>query len=1021
MREQYGYDAQDRLTSATRQDAPVELDHRYYDKAGRVLQTGLAETLSQAWIDAAGPASVNANVRVNEYDSQGRLAVQHVYDRDRNLTQDIGYDRYDAAGNLLQYTLHQHRDDSFRNTYGYTLARFEGYKERAVHATSTLFEPGQSRDYYDVNGELIALTDDTKGENNRGFVNDVTGSALQEEQRGHDASFDGVAPSEEAGPQKQRQLIVNGQVLARYGIGIDANDPRSDDGTPRFTPVAEFGLTYRAIDGNYPSAGQGSYTVHAGDTLQSIAQAAYGDSRLWFKIAQANGIASASELKVGQTLNIPSAVAGSHNASGDYKPYDPSKVTGDTTPNMPAPDGDDCGGLGQILVVVVAVVVSILSYGALSGVVGTIAAGAISGAAGALAGQVVGNIVGTMDGFDWKGIALGAIGGAVAGGLSGVNFAANAVVNTAVRVAIGNAVSQGIGVATGLQREFNWKAVAASAVGGAIGQALGDAMGLSANGGRPAGMEVGEFVAKASLKGFVAGLTTAVARGGTVAAQQVAVDAFGNALGSSLAGAATSGGSGSPQDGYGIRFSDGAVQSFGQPASSFDTSFPSDYGLTGGGARLPAGQGSGELSPEDALASFRQSERDSFRGTSVAGRSYVAQSGDSYSSMAGSSSTQAVGNIMRANGAGNTTVIAGRNYFIPDEVSAYGDQSALGQAAIAHDNQVAYLKARLEIANEGLRMMNRAEADAATWSAPTGSGGQAGSLPPELIVGTPEWFRTASTQALHANGYQTLEPAPAGLSAEPTLSVGEQAIRNSWGYQQATNLAGSVVGVSKGIGETGASLAWNLREGNYGAATVDAALLATTVAPGLGGAAVRALQSERAALMSSLNVEMRAGLLADLPAVEGLAPEVRSVSLTPVGRIDYSRGLANDLLVNFNPGYSRFSGSLQDDLTLVQFHRSDRELGQGRSAMWWTSPDQANSMSTIGDVRGSLALPPGWGARDAVSVARIPSGTEVEYYLGSAAPQVDGGLRYTGNGLQMRFKNFDPSWVIQTRNIPGQP
>lgn len=228
----------------------------------------------------------------------------------------------------------------------YTLARFEGYKEARIDARSTLFDPGHTRDYYDVNGQLIAITDDTKGENNRGFVNDVAGTALWEAQRGRDASFGDVVPppSAQGGPQTQRQLVVNGQVLARYGIGIDEADPRTDDGTPRFTPVADFGLTYQAIDGNHPSAGVGSYTVRAGDTLQGIAQAAYGDSRLWFKIAQANGIASASDLKVGQTLNIPSNVSGTHNASGDYKPCDPTKVIGDTTPNMPAPDGDDCGG-----------------------------------------------------------------------------------------------------------------------------------------------------------------------------------------------------------------------------------------------------------------------------------------------------------------------------------------------------------------------------------------------------------------------------------------------------------------------------------------------------------------------------------------------------------------------------------------------------------------------------------------------------------------------------------------------------
>lgn len=135
-------------------------------------------------------------------------------------------------------------------------------------------------------------------------------------------------------------------------------------------------------------------------------------------------------------------------------------------------------------------------------------------------------------------------------------------------------------------------------------------------------------------------------------------------------------------------------------------------------------------------------------------------------------------------------------------------------------------------------------------------------------------------------------------------------------------------------------------------------------------------------------------------------------------RLDYSARFADDL-VNFNPGYSHFAGKLDDDMLLVQFHRSDRALGQGRSAAWWTTPDAANPLMTIDDVRQGFALPPGWGPRDAVSVARIPRGTEVEFFRGTALPQVESAAIYQGGGLQFRFRNFDQSWIIQTRKIPG--
>jgi nucleoid-associated protein YgaU len=50
---------------------------------------------------------------------------------------------------------------------------------------------------------------------------------------------------------------------------------------------ADFNFGYQPINGNYPTASPGSYQVANGDTLQSIAQGAYGDSSLWYRIADA--------------------------------------------------------------------------------------------------------------------------------------------------------------------------------------------------------------------------------------------------------------------------------------------------------------------------------------------------------------------------------------------------------------------------------------------------------------------------------------------------------------------------------------------------------------------------------------------------------------------------------------------------------------------------------------------------------------------------------------------------------------
>jgi len=62
-------------------------------------------------------------------------------------------------------------------------------------------------------------------------------------------------------------------------------------------------------------------------------------------------------------------------------------------------------------------------------------------------------------------------------------------------------------------------------------------------------------------------------------------------------------------------------------------------------------------------------------------------------------------------------------------------------------------------------------------------------------------------------------------------------------------------------------------------------------------------------------------------------------------------------LDKFLPGYQLKQGTLDDDLILVQYH-ADSALGDGRSAKWWTTTDQANSFTTLDEMMQSLALPP---------------------------------------------------------------
>jgi nucleoid-associated protein YgaU len=81
------------------------------------------------------------------------------------------------------------------------------------------------------------------------------------------------------------------------------------------TPTEGFDFSYGpdAINSFRQGAADGSYTVQGGETLAGIAQAVWGDSALWYKIAEANGLSADATLIEGQTLTLPAGVTRIHN------------------------------------------------------------------------------------------------------------------------------------------------------------------------------------------------------------------------------------------------------------------------------------------------------------------------------------------------------------------------------------------------------------------------------------------------------------------------------------------------------------------------------------------------------------------------------------------------------------------------------------------------------------------------------------------------------------------------------------
>ncbi|WP_192888348.1 LysM peptidoglycan-binding domain-containing protein [Paracidovorax avenae] len=406
----------------------------------------------------------------------------------------------------------------------------------------------------------------------RTFVNDANGTAVFVSQGGFNAQGEvnssianpasgyqgGVTGSALTPGHVQRQLVANGEVLARYGDAPTQEENTPQTNTPAYVDTADFRLQAAQIRPRHKSLDPVAYTVVGGETLKDIARNVLGDASLWWRIADANSLAVSGDgaLTAGQTLTVPKLSLNA-NSVETFQPYDPSQAMGSMDPVLPVPaNGGGCGGIGAIIMIVIAVVATIYTAGLLTGASGalgetlmagaqamlpggmTIAEGAIAGAVGSVASQAVGIAIGAQKGFSWKSVGLAAVSSGVTAGLGNASWLPDLGTfgNAAMKQAVSGTISQGIGTVLGLQPRFDWKGVVAGAIGAGVGASVGSALD-KANAFGSWGNDFATGLARGTVSGFAAGMTTAVLKGGRVSVQQVATDAFGNALGSSLAAA----------------------------------------------------------------------------------------------------------------------------------------------------------------------------------------------------------------------------------------------------------------------------------------------------------------------------------------------------------------------------------------------------------------------------------------------------------------------------------------------------
>ncbi|MBN0989829.1 RES domain-containing protein [Amphritea sp. RP18W] len=296
--------------------------------------------------------------------------------------------------------------------------------------------------------------------------------------------------------------------------------------------------------------------VGAGDTLQGIALAVFGDAKLWYLIADANGLQSDGDLKVGQTLSMPNQITNIHNSFDTFKPYNAGEIIGDTTPTLPDPppppsSSGGCG-VGNIIVAIIAVVVTIYTAGAFSmvgsalssGFGATMSAGLGAGLGASAAGAVVGSIVsqavgiaiGVQDKFSWQAVAVAGLTAAIPIGNVGKSLGLKGGWQLAANAAARNIVSQGVSIAVGVQDKFNWRSLAAAAIAAPLTSKIDEAFdtkGLSAN--EFSADRFGQQLMSESLKSITRqGAAILVNGSGKMSWTQVASDGFGNAIGNSI-------------------------------------------------------------------------------------------------------------------------------------------------------------------------------------------------------------------------------------------------------------------------------------------------------------------------------------------------------------------------------------------------------------------------------------------------------------------------------------------------------
>ena len=545
----YYYDADGRVSATFSYDR-MNASQSYWNGIWNKIDNGTLEPSTESAI----PSQPSLADAPNGYGVLGT----------RSYVSYTGAGDYDKEGNALAYAYVFYDSNLLQwHTTSYTVSylKQDGYLEKATSGTSD--DPNvlatTDTSLYDAFGRRIAIDTYSAGQTTdqvRAFAYDAEGEILQ--RRDGTATGSTFTVTSNGGYSTEHYAYVEGQQVGN---------------------VDEHG-TINVLGGvtgfSNSEAGTTNYVAQDGDTMQSIAQAIYGDGSLWYVVADANGFDAATDAPAaGQTLKLPQVTTNSNTAE-TFKPYNPHEISGSTTPSLPQapqppPSAHHCSTLAEIVVIAVVIVASIYTAGAAAEAMGAtegstwaaggaafagtssagvgagMAAAAAGAAVGNAAGQLVGDAEGIHQGFSWgevaaAGLTAGAtagIGSAVAseGGDFSILAHSNGTPTTfgyAVEGAADYVAGVGANKLVGEPTHFSW----AGAVANAVGSAVTSAAHLPTKSDNLLNSSVGQAF-EGRLVDDVVTRETSLALGDNHVQswQQIAEDVFGNALGNAAMGA----------------------------------------------------------------------------------------------------------------------------------------------------------------------------------------------------------------------------------------------------------------------------------------------------------------------------------------------------------------------------------------------------------------------------------------------------------------------------------------------------